>query len=141
MADQPSRHEQATLECTERFRKFVRLFEGIERNDRLFPKDCKTCGRIYPSYAHFIRDTLPKGHVMEDCKDVMKTPFTMLYRHCLCGNTLVLTLTEETSPWLDQLWEMLRGEAERTGKPFKELVMEFGRQCDEHIIAILLRSK
>jgi hypothetical protein len=65
----------------------------------------------------------------------MLSPFTMMYRHCMCGNTLVLTLTDETSPWIDDFWEMLKEEAERTGKTIRTVVAEFSKQCDDIIVS------
>jgi hypothetical protein len=135
MADHSSSRKETDFEYNASYRKFIRLFKEIEENAKLFPKECKTCGKGFRTYSQFISETIPKGHVMEDCKDVMQTPFTMMYRHCMCGNTLVLTLTEETSPWLDELWEMLEAEAERTGKPIRSIVEEFTKQCDEIIVS------
>ena len=135
MADHSLPHKEIDFEYNAAYRKFIRLFKEIEENAKLFPKECKTCGKGFRTYSQFIGETIPKGHVMEDCKEVMKTPFTMMYRHCMCGNTLVLTLTEETSPWLDELWEMLKEEAERTGEPIRDIVMEFVTQCDEIIVS------
>lgn len=135
MADHSLPRKEIDSEYKPEYRKFIRLFRGIETNEKLFPKECKTCGKTFRTYSHFIAETIPKGHVLEDCKDVMKTPFTMMYRHCMCGNTLVLTLTEETSPWIDDFWEMLNEEAERTGKPIRTVVAEFTEQCDEIIVS------
>jgi len=72
--------------------------------------------------------------VFEDCKEVMGKPFTMVYRHCPCGNTLVLTLTEENFPSLDRMWAMLHAEATKSGIPLEALVKEFSRQCDRYIL-------
>ena len=135
MADHSSSTKKIDSEYNPAYGKFIRLFKEIEKNERLFPKECKTCGKMFGTYSQFIDETVPKGHVMEDCADVMKTPFTMMYRHCMCGNTLVLTLTEETASWLDELWEMLNEEAERTGKPIRTVVAEFTAQCDEIIVS------
>lgn len=72
--------------------------------------------------------------MFEDCKEVMGKPFTMVYRHCPCGNTLVLTLTDTNFPSLDRMWSMLHDEATNSGVPLEALVREFARQCDRYIV-------
>ena len=120
---------------SELFLPFLRLFEGIRDHEKLFPKECRVCGKTFGSYPEYVRDTFPKGHVLEDCSDVMKRALTMTYRHCGCGNTLILTFTDEVLRALDELWAMLRQEAELTGKPLRQVVKEFGRQCDRYIVS------
>ncbi|MEW6530805.1 MAG: hypothetical protein AB1473_08230 [Thermodesulfobacteriota bacterium] len=117
-----------------RFREFMEAFLHLGENGSLFPKKCRACERVFESYAEYLRQTIPKRHVMEDCSDVMRKPYTMLYRHCLCGNTLVLSLTDESYPLLDEMWAALRAEAERTGKPLESVVSEFREACDRHVI-------
>ncbi len=117
-----------------RFLEFLKLLASLEENDKLFPKECRVCGRSYRRLSSYVRHTYPKAHMMEDCADVMKKPFTMMYRHCSCGNTLVLTLTEDVFPKLDRLWAMLGREAESTGDPLKTVVTEFVEQWDHYMI-------
>jgi hypothetical protein len=117
-----------------RFREFMEAFLHVGENGDLFPKQCRACKRVFESYAQYLRQTIPKRHVMEDCSDVMRKPYTMLYRHCLCGNTLVLSLTDESYPLLDEMWAALRAEAERTGKALESVVGEFREACDRHVI-------
>jgi len=117
-----------------RFRTFMEAFLHLGENGILFPKKCRACERVFESYAQYLRQTTPKRHVMEDCSDVMRKPYTMLYRHCLCGNTLVLSLTEESFPLLDELWAALRAEAGQTGKPLESVVSEFRETCDRHVL-------
>jgi hypothetical protein len=115
------------------FLDFFRIFDAPLVNERLFPKDCRTCGRRFKDLGHYLDKTLPKGHVMEDCSDVMDRSYTMMYRHCPCGNTLITVFTEETIPILDRMWETFREEAERSGIPLKEFVREFNRQLDLYV--------
>lgn len=118
----------------ERFLEFIRLFARLDRNEKLFPKECRTCGRKFTSLSHYLTLTTAKGHQLEDCQEVMGRPFTMMYRHCACGNTLILTFTQEILPMLEEFWAMLQREAELTGAPFKEVVTNFSRQLDHYII-------
>ncbi len=71
--------------------------------------------------------------MFEDCKEVMGMPFTMVYRHCPCGNTLVLTLTDKNFPPLDRLWSMLHDEATNSGLPLDSVIREFSSQCDRYV--------
>jgi len=112
-----------------RFLEFIKHLAGINSTEKLFPKACRTCGKVFPSFGHYLIDTIPKAHSFEDCEEVMGSPFTMIYRHCGCGNTLVLTLTLDNFPLLDELWIMLREEAEIRGEPLPVVVRAFAEQC------------
>jgi hypothetical protein len=122
--------EEIHGECDDFFGKSMRLFLEIDEHDKLFPKVCRTCGRTFGSFSEYLDATTPKGHSFEDCQEIMGKPFTMIYRHCLCGNTLVLTLTEEVFPMLDLFWSILKEEAEMSGRPLKELVTEFATKLE-----------
>ena len=125
--------ESEYTECTKLFLEFIQAFKALDHNNALFPKKCRTCGQVFRTYREYVVCTIPKGHVFEDGSEVMGCSWTMLYRHCTCGNTLVLTLTDETFPDLDRFWASLRQLAESTGKPLKEIVHNFREECDRHI--------
>jgi hypothetical protein len=122
--------EELHGECDDFFWKPIKLFFDIDEHDQLFPKVCRTCGKSFGSLSEYLYATTPKGHSFEDCHEVMGKPFTMIYRHCLCGNTLVLTLTEEVFPMLDLFWSILKEEAETSGRPLKEIVTEFSAKLE-----------
>ena len=120
-----------------RFVEFFRLLaeiDGTEGEGQVFPKKCRVCEQVFQRFPEYLRSTTPKGHVFEDCKDVMGIPFTMMYRHCPCGNTLVLSLTEQIFPALDLMWSMLHDEATASGLPLQHVVKEFARQCEQYIL-------
>ena len=75
--------------------------------------------------SHFLLCTMPKGHGMEDCADVMSKPYTMVYRHCGCGNTLVLTLTAEHTLVLEDFWRDMKRLSESTEDPMREVLEKF----------------
>jgi hypothetical protein len=116
------------------FQEFIEAFKRFNSNGALFPKLCRVCDRSFNSYAEYVELTVPKGHVFEDGSETMGSPWTMLYRHCVCGNTLVLTLTDESFPELEQFWEKMRLLADTSGKPLKEIVSLFREECDGHIM-------
>lgn len=117
-----------------RFLEFVQAFACIDNHDKLFPKTCRTCGRTFGSLARYLEGTVAKGHSLEDCEETMRAPYTMTYRHCSCGNTLVLTFTADTYPLLRKLWGVLREEAASAGKPLKEVVTDFSVQWEHYIL-------
>jgi len=125
--------EEYEAKYDERFLKFIKLLVLLDNSDKLFPKPCRACGTSFSTFSEYLSATIPKGHTWEDCEEVMKKPFTMLYRHCTCGNTLVLTLTEETFPLLKEFWATLREEAEQSGRPLKDVVTDFAEQCDQYM--------
>jgi hypothetical protein len=118
----------------ERFLEFLRGLAAIGKDDKLFPKDCRTCGKTYHSFPQYLCATTPKGHGFEDESDVMNRPFTMVYRHCPCGNTLVLTLTQDTFPLLDKMWAMLKEVAEERDQPLRQVVSKFVEECVGYIL-------
>jgi hypothetical protein len=126
--------EGTQIKHDERFQDFIRLLAAVGNNDKLFPKDCRTCGKTYRSFPQYLCATTPKGHSLEDGSDVMHRPFTMIYRHCPCGNTLVLTLTRETFPLLDEMWAMLKQVAEERGQTLREVVSQFVEECVDYIL-------
>lgn len=114
---------------------FIRVFAAIDTDPKVFPKNCRTCGRVFRGFADYVRETTRKGHVLEDCSDVMGRAYTMIYRHCPCGNTLVLTVTDEVVPELDDFWAAVNEESEKTGKAVREVLAEFIEACDDFIIS------
>jgi len=113
---------------------FIRAFAAIDAHPALFPKECRTCGRVFKTFADYLRETKPKGHVLEDCSDVMRRTYTMMYRHCPCGNTLVLSVTGDVMPELDDFWGAVAQEAETEGRTVREVVKTFSEVCDDLIV-------
>ncbi len=112
--------------------RFMELFAGIGQHDKLFPKYCKTCGKKYASFRDYVVDTIAKAHCLEDCSDVMGRPYTMMYRHCGCGNTLVLSITDAELPALEEFWHAVATVAEISGRDPKSIVLDFALQCETH---------
>lgn len=132
MKTEPCAAEESS-QIDPKFAEFMELFALIGSDEKLFPKPCRTCGKVYPSFADFVGGTVAKGHCLEDCSQVMGKPYTMMYRHCECGNTLVLSLTDDVFPELNDFWEMMMQEAEARGIPLRSVVMEFANSCESHL--------
>ncbi len=130
----PNCLEETHIQYDKRFLEFIRLLAEIGKDDKLFPKDCRTCGTQYHSFPQYLCGTTPKGHSFEDGSEVMHRPFTMIYRHCPCGNTLVLTLTRETFPLLDEMWAMLKQVAQDRGQSLQQVVSQFVEECVDYIL-------
>ena len=116
------------------FLEFIKKFADLHDDERLFPKQCRSCGQEFFSFEEFLCHTIPKKHVLEDYSRVMKRPHTMVYRHCPCGNTLVLTLNEDIFPSLNEFWKMLGNLSEERGVPLAQVVGEFVSMCDCHLL-------
>jgi len=112
--------------------RFMELFARIGDHEKLFPKYCKTCGKSYNSFEDYVLDTVAKAHCLEDCSDVMGRPYTMMYRHCGCGNTLVLSITDEELPVLEDFWAAVARNSEASGRSPKSIVLDFALQCEMH---------
>jgi len=103
----------------------------------LFPKKCRTCGNTFSNFTQYFCGTLPKGHSYVDCSDVMGKPYTMIYRHCGCGNTLVLSITDETFPELDLFWRMIQDQSDLSGSLIEQVVSNFSEQCETYLRSLL----
>lgn len=136
--EQPDLCQELTEgEYNPRFLEFIKLLVSIDTSDKLFPKECRACGKRFRSLSEYLCTTLPKAHTFEDCREVMRKPFTMVYRHCTCGNTLVLSLNEEILSGLNEFWTMLEREAAETGRPLLTVVTEFADECERYMDARL----
>lgn len=119
----------------ERFLQFLKLFSDIDTDENLFPRECRVCGTRFRNVGEYCQSTNPKGHCFEDCRNLSKSkPFMMLYRHCKCGNTLVLTITEQAFPHLNAFWQMLHDEASDSERLIKEVIAEFADQFDRFVL-------
>jgi hypothetical protein len=103
---------------------------------RLFPRECRVCGTTFADLSEYCCATKPRAHCFEDCRSLSAEPFMMLYRHCNCGNTVVMTLTENAFPELNAFWEMLQDEAEQSNRSLKEVVADFARQFDRYLFSL-----
>jgi len=133
MEEVNSCQEESKTESEKPFLNFMRSFAEADAKSNLFPKSCSVCGRKYSSLADFIRRTHARGHCMEDCRGTMGRVFTMIYRHCDCGNTLVLALSGDAFSFLDSFWEMFSKAARQSGRPLRDLVMDFVSQWELYL--------
>ena len=133
MHDQDLLEKGTSFNYNESFLNYMRLFAEAGNSEKLFPKQCAACKRKFESLAHYIRSTASRRHSIEDCRSTMGRPFTMIYRQCGCGNTLVVNITEETFAFLDNFWEMLTSEAQRQGKHLTEVITDFVGQWELYL--------
>ncbi len=70
---------------------------------------------------------------MEDYREAMGKPFTMIHRHCACGNTLALVFTGEDCLFLDEFWKTIGSEAETSAKSVREVVSNFVAQWKRYL--------
>lgn len=117
-----------------RLMQFLDCFLELRHKENLFPKQCRSCGEEFQSLSEYLCLTHAKGHVFEDCSRIMKRPYTMVYRHCTCGNTLVLVLTEDVFPSLEEFWLVIRDLSEEIGIPSTSLLEEFASRLEQHVI-------
>jgi hypothetical protein len=117
----------------ERFLEFIKLFAKIGADSRIFPKTCRTCGRVYRNFPEYLQNTVATAHSLEEYGDTLDATFTMQYRNCRCGSTLTVVFTRQTYPLLERFWHMLAREAKEAGKPLREVVSDFREQCNRYI--------
>lgn len=115
------------------FQKFIELMAQLNTSGKIPAKECRACGKTYCDLHQYIWETEAKAQSMEDAGGVMGKPFTMMYRNCSCGNTLVLTLTDQNFPELDKFWDMIRQESEFAQLPLRETVLRFMLEWEDYI--------
>lgn len=115
------------------FLKYVKLLAQLNKSGKIPPKECRACGKIYCGLDQYIWDTEAKAQTMEDAGGVMSKAFTMLYRNCSCGNTLILTLTGEIFSEISEFWGMIRTEAQIGESPLRDVVLIFMHDWEDHI--------
>lgn|GEM_PF-870516 len=115
------------------FLKFIKAFAQIGKDSRIFPKKCRACGAVYPSFPDYIHNTNPLGRGLEPYLEDLDVPRTLQYRNCICGSTLTVSFTKETYPRIESFWEMIGTESKRSGKPVREVVSEFRKQRNRYI--------
>ena len=115
------------------FSSFVQQFSIMNNSRNIFPKKCRTCGKEYESLYQYLCDTEAKAQSMEDAGEIMGKSSTMIYRNCSCGNTLVVTVTDQILPTISDFWRALRRMAEIQGKPLKEVVALFVEEWERQI--------
>ena len=136
------RTENTVSGYNKRFLKFLRLLAEMNSNESLFPRECRVCGTKFRNVAEYCCATKPKGHCFEDCRELTSShPFMMLYRHCTCGNTLVLSITASAFPDLDSFWQMLHDEANDSGRGLKEVIAKFSGQFDCYLLELNNRQE
>ncbi|MGO8881934.1 MAG: hypothetical protein ACLPVO_12380 [Desulfomonilaceae bacterium] len=127
------------------FKDFIQQFSLINNDKDLFPKKCRTCGKKYESLYHYIYDTEAKAQSMEDAGEIMGKSFTMIYRNCSCGNTLVVSVTDEILPSIKDFWKAVRRLAYKSNMPVKEIVTSFvdewERQIRNHFNCVQRRTR
>lgn len=115
------------------FKDFIQQFSLINNDKDLFPKKCRTCGKKYESLYHYIYDTEAKAQSMEDAGEIMGKSFTMIYRNCSCGNTLVVSVTDEILPSIKDFWKAVRRLSYKSNMPVKEIVTSFIDEWESQI--------
>ena len=116
------------------FVEFIELFATIGTDEKIFPKRCNTCGKIYQSFPEYIHRTEPEDHCLEDYRELREGFGTMQYRKCYCGSTLTIIFAEDDYPTLDRFWEMIGREAKERGTTIRDVVREFREECNRYVV-------
>jgi hypothetical protein len=126
--------ETSSIDFNKRFLEFFRLLANGKIDRGLFPRDCRLCGETFQDVAEYCCLTKPKAHCFEDCRSLSDSnPFMLFYRHCKCGNTLAVTISEDMFPDLHLFWQMLHDESEGSGRMLKDVIIEFVGQFDQYL--------
>lgn len=115
------------------FDDFIEQFSSINNDKNLFPKKCRTCGKKYDSLYRYIFDTEAKAQSMEDAGEILGQSCTMIYRNCSCGNTLVVTIRDETLPSIGDFWEAMRHLEQNSEETLKNIVTAFVEEWERKI--------
>lgn len=84
--------------------EFADLYSDLRSMaETVFPKQCRTCGRIYPDMGAYVEQTehlRPGVSGLQQGLDEAYQPLVELYRNCACGSTLMNFFADrrDTSP-------------------------------------------
>lgn len=133
MNEQSSAGHPGESTYNERFLEFIKIFSQIGADSRIFPKTCRTCGKVYANFPEYIHNTSAAAHCLEEYGGSADANMTLQYRNCTCGTTLTIVFKSKLYPMLDRFWEMLGKESKQTGRPLREVVSEFREQCNRYV--------
>lgn len=136
MKTSPPSQQTIDIQYNEHFLEYMKVLAETETIASLFPRECRVCRTTFADLSEYCCATIQRAHCFEDCRRLSSEPFMMLYRHCTCGNTLVVTITEKVFPELNAFWEMLQHEAEESNRSLKEVVADFARQFDSYLLSL-----
>ena len=89
-----------------------------------FPRACRTCGTVYPSFRAWIERTVPVGAPMPDDSEDEDPIGLISFANCPCGSTLSLTCEDPTGAAHRAFNEALRRQVAATGRGRGELLAE-----------------
>ena len=104
-----------------------------------FPKECACCGKLYKSFAEFLRNTTHVGKPMsydaelEDWKPVNPLG-TIGMSNCSCGSTMSITSSGINLIILWRLMNWVRNEALKRGIAREDLLADLRSKIDRSVL-------
>jgi hypothetical protein len=112
--------------------------------ESLFPRNCSKCGRLFPSLADYLRNTIHvDAPISYDAvsAEVPAVPVgTMSFANCACGTTLSLGSEGMPVETIVRLMVWARAEIERRGVTIRDVLIELRDEIDRCVLADAERS-
>ena len=108
--------------------------------EKLFPKDCASCGRSYSSIKEYLMNTVHLGQPRSYDADMQdwqpNSPLgTFSFSQCKCGNTITLSSSRVVDT--ETMWQLLswvKKEAQRREIPINELLNELRAKMNAQVL-------
>jgi hypothetical protein len=102
-----------------------------------FPKECGTCGKVYPSFKSYVEGVSPIGLPKIDHIEDQDPLGLMSFGNCVCGSTLVIRCedlgrdAEEKHKYFN---EAIRQEEAEIGRPASAILLELRSWIRESVL-------
>lgn len=108
--------------------------------ERLFPRKCHCCGKVFQSYQDFIINTNqlaePVTYDQDFFEGKMKISFlgVLKFHNCECGDTIALKSYEPNPIKMLEIMLWVRSEHRRTGKTINEMLKYYNSKVNELVL-------
>ena len=111
----------------------------LDHISKKFPKECMCCGRLYTSFADFIRNTTYVGKPLSyDAENRDWQPVnpigTVGMANCSCGSTLAISSSGMNLVTLWRLMHWAKNEASTRGITAEDLLVELRDTIDKSVL-------
>ena len=108
--------------------------------ERLFPRNCPSCGRRFISMKEYLENTVHLGQPRSYDADMQdwqpNSPLgTFSFSQCKCGNTITLSSSRVVDT--ETMWQLLswvKKEAQRRDIPINELLNELRAKMNAQVL-------
>ncbi len=96
----------------------------IDHCNLQFPKRCANCGRVYPDFRSFVRETSPVGMLAWDESHLEDIVGTLSLANCRCGSTIAIQCGDTGGGMYREFLAAIEEDARSEGVEIDELLAD-----------------